>query len=224
MGGPSAVRTAEGVVLYYAAAGGIGVAKSTDGIAFTKLNEPVLKAETSGWDAGRTPRSPGVVRVAESDWLMFYEVTLASGMAAIGEARSKDGLVWSRFGEAPALSPGPPGEEAYDDAGVGAPCAVMAESNLGRPILRLYYSAESGAGKRTVGLAARYEGEAFQRAVSPVFGANTSRGPHEPSVLLRPGFSFLFATQDKSGSQEELVVAAGVAPPAVELPPPTVDD
>ena len=228
--GPAAIGVGGEVFLYYAAGRGIGLARSTDSLTFKKVPGTtaeggsawglVLGIAETGWDAKVVPDNPTVVALGDEGFAMFYEVTLPSGTRAIGEARSADGRVWERVGDGPALAPGEPGEEAYDDGGVGAPCAVMGETALGRKVLRLYYAAESGAGALTIGMAARYEDGPFQRAVSPVFGAGSSRGPRQPSVVVFDGFSFLFATQAKSGSQEAPVVAAGVAPAHVTLPPP----
>ncbi len=231
---PSVVEVGGEVWLYYAAGVGIGLARSVDSLAFTKVDGPPFFEEggagpifgiaDAGWDAGATPTSPSVISLGDEGFAMFYEVRIESGKYAIGEARSKDGITWKRFGDGPVLVPGEPGEEAYDDARVGAPCAIAGESELGRPLLRLYYSAESGAGKRTIGMAARFDDGPFERAASPVLGAGTSRGPSEPSVIAFEGFTLLFATQDKSGTQEEPVVAAGVAPAQAVLPPATESD
>lgn len=218
VGAPSALIFGGEVLLYYAAAGGIGLAKSQDGLMFTKEPGPVLEAPPQGWDAGATPASPSVIALPSGELAMFYEVSIATGRA-IGEARSADGIVWARVGDAPALERGPAGDEAYDDAGVGAPCVVLAETALGRPLARLYYSAESSAGEHTIGLAARLLDGAFERGVAPVLGAGSSRAPREPSVLPFGDFVLLFATQHRSGTNESPAVAAAVAPAQATLPP-----
>lgn len=227
---PSAIGVGAEVFLYYASGRGIGLAKSSDSLTFTKVNgsplfDPdatglVLGIAETGWDAGRTPDNPSVISLGDEGFAMFYDVLGPDGRV-IGEARSEDGYHWQRVGDGPVLAPGESGEEAYDDRGVGAPCAVAGESALGRPLLRLYYSAQSKAGVSTIGMAARYEDGPFERAASPVFGAGSSRGPHQPSVIVFEGLSFLFATQEKSGAQEDPVVAAGVAPAQAVLPPAT---
>lgn len=223
IGAPGALVVGGEVWLYYEAAGGIGLARSADGVAFVKAAGPVLAAATSGWDAGAAPRSPSVIALPAGGFAMFYEAE-AAGVRAIGEARSDDGLAWTRVGDGPALAPGPAGEEAYDDAGVGAPCAVAGETALGRPVLRLYYAAESAAGKRTIGLAGRFEDGPFERGISPVLGAGSSRAPGEPSALALGEMTLLFATQHRSGSDEGPAIAAAVAPAQSELPPPAEDE
>jgi hypothetical protein len=221
IGAPSALRVGKGVWLYYGTNGGIGLAKSDDGTAFTKAPGPVLETAASGWDQGALPRSPSVIQLADGSFSMFYEVLLPDGRRVIGEASSPDGASWTRVGNGPALEPAAPSDEAYDDAGTFAPCAVPGTSEEGRPLLRLYYGAESGAGARTIGLASRFPGEAFQRGASPVFGAGTSRAPTEPAVVFFDGVAFLFATQNKSGTAKTPAVAAGVAPAQATLPAPT---
>jgi hypothetical protein len=224
VGAPSAVSVnGSEVWLYYAAGGGIGLAKSSGGTMFTKHGGPVLAAAESGWDRGAVPRSPGVMALADGGFAMFYEVTLPGEKTAIGEARSTDGVAWTRAGDGPVLAPGAPGDEAYDDAGVGAPCPVAGETASGRPLLWLYYAAKSGDGKRTIGLAGRFEDGPFDRGASPVFGAGTSRAPTEPSVTVFDGFTILFATQHRSSSSEDPAVAAGIAPAQAELPPAAED-
>lgn len=218
IGAPSAILVNGEVWIYYAAGDGIGLAKSS-GTTFKKHGGPVLTASHSGWDRGSVPRSPGVIALAQGGFAMFYEVTLVSGKSAIGEARSVDGVAWTRAGDGPVLAPAAPNDEAYDDGGVGAPCPVFGESASGRPLLWLYYAAESGDGKRTIGLAGRFEDGPFDRGASPVFGAGTSRAPTEPAVTVFEGFSILFATQHRSSSSEEPAVAAAVAPAQAELPP-----
>jgi hypothetical protein len=225
IGAPSALRVAEGsevvFYLYYAAAGGIGLARSADGLVFTREPAPVLSPDSSGWENGATPRSPGVVRLADGSFRMFYEI-LGEGGASIGEARSDDGLTFTRIVRAPALSPAGEGsaDEAYDAVSVGSPSPVLAATSAGAPILRLYYRAVDQSGRITIGLAARFGNDApLERAASPVFGAGSSLDPGEPSVLAFEGFSLLFATQRTDTGEEELAVAAGVAPATAALPP-----
>lgn len=219
IGAPSALLVNGAVWLFYAAGEGIGLAKSADGVTFTKEKNVVLGPAAGGWDGGAVPRSPGVIALPEGGFAMFYEATSSGGQRAIGEARSDDGVVWSRVEGGPVLAPGEAGEEAYDDAGVGAPFALVGESASGRSLVRLYYAAESGAGKRTIGLAGRYaESGPFERGISPVFGAGSSRGPGEPCVLVLEGVTLLFATQLRNRTSDEPAIAAGLAPAQAELP------
>jgi len=223
--GPAVVRVDGDLWLYYAAAGGIGLARGdAQGTTFTKTAGPVLAPAEGGWEAGAAPRSPGVVRLADESFRLFYEVPLPGGGSAIGEARSDDGLTFERLGDAPALAPAPgatdPDEPPYDGAAVGGPFPILADSGAGEPILRVYYGAVDGEGKRTIGLAARYgAGGPLKRAVAPVFGTGKPLQPSEPCVVTWKGFSLLFATEQSSNSSKDPAIAAALAPATAALPP-----
>jgi hypothetical protein len=222
---PAVIRRDGQFYLYYAAAGGIGLARSSDGMTFTKEPNPVLAPEASGWEQGAAPASPGVVELADGSLRMFYEVTLSGDRTFLGEARSDDGITFTRVGSAPALSPSAndpdAGDAAWDAAGVSSPFPVRAVSGDGRPILRVYYGARDATGERTIGLAARYGDDGpLVRAVSPVFGTTKPLEPREPCVLVFKDFSLLYATEKSSTTSEDPVIAVGVAPATAMLPPP----
>lgn len=227
VGAPCALAVGGEVWLDYGTAGGIGLARSNDGLDFRREAEPVLGPDAVGWERGATPASPTVVRAPGGDYRMFYEVALAADYSVIGEARSEDGVRWQRTGSGPVLVPSEPGGvSSYDDASVGAPHAIYHRSVEGRMILWLYYGALDRDGRRTVAVAARTDGaEPFQRASAPVFGASSSLGPTEPWVIRYPSFTLLFATQraGRTQSQDYPAVAAGVAPATAVLPPPVAD-
>ena len=224
LGAPSALRFQGEIFLYYAAAGGIGVARSADGLAFTREAAPVLGPDAGSWEQGAVPRSPGVALLWDGSLRMFYEVP-GQGTAGsrIGEARSEDGVLWTRVGEGPALEPaaGAGAEDAFDGASVRAPFPVAALSSTGEQILRVYYSGAGQSGRSAIGLAARFGPDGpLERALSPVFGAGSSLGAREPWVLTLDTFSFLFVTQRTDTGEEDLAVDAGVAPATAALPPP----
>jgi hypothetical protein len=223
IGQPAVIQVGGEVFLYYAAAGGIGLAKSPDGRSFTREPEPVLAPSAASWEQGAVPSSPGVVRLPDGTFRMFYEVARAEDRSAIGEASSPDGRVWTRLGAAPALEPrglGDGGEEPYDAVSVGAPFPLLATSAEGRSILRLYYGARARTGPRVVALAARYGDDGpFSRADSPVFGTGKPLGPTEPCVVAFEGFSLLFVTQQASNTLARPAVAVGLAPATAALPP-----
>ncbi|MFO0759606.1 MAG: hypothetical protein U0359_24145 [Byssovorax sp.] len=223
IGQPSALRVGGEIWLYYAAAGGIGLATSADGHAFSRAPAPVLAPDASSWDGGAVPSSPGVVRLDDGSFRMFYATALPDGTSAIGEASSPDGRTFSRAGSAAALLPRPvpdAGEEPYDTAWIGSPYPVLATSAEGRSILRLYYGARATKGPPVVGLAARFGAEgAFERAVSPVLGTGKALGPIEPCVVPFRDFSLIFATEQASTTLTRPVVAVGVAPATAALPP-----
>ncbi|WP_437971866.1 hypothetical protein WMF04_22350 [Sorangium sp. So ce260] len=233
---PSALLVDGEIWLYYAAEGGIGLARSAGGSAFAREPAPVLAPLASGdggWERGATPGSPGVVRLPDGSLRMFYVVAGDGDASLVGEARSDDGLAWERVGDGPALAPAPrppagapagEGEgEPFDSVAVFDPAPVLAVSATGRPSLRVYYAGRDSAGRSAIGLAARFGHDGpLQRAVAPVFGASSALAPRAPAVAAYPGFSLLFVTQ-VAGAREGQgypAVAAGVAPADAALPPP----
>src|SRR5262249_48080754 len=52
IGEPAVIRRGGEIWLYYAAAGGIGLARSADGHAFTRVPGPVLGPVPGGWENG----------------------------------------------------------------------------------------------------------------------------------------------------------------------------
>lgn len=220
---PSVLRVGDEIRMYYAAAGGIGLASSLDGSVFTKHPVPVLEAAGQGWDRGVVPSDPSVVRMDDGTFRMFYEAG-----PGIGEARSNDGVVWERVSDEPALWPVPapdfptPEEdtvyEPFDDVTVGDPHAVLDTSALGRRILRVYYTGSNRIGLWSLGMAARYVGqEALQRAYGKVLG--NDHAPTGPSVVFFDRFTMLYFTapEDQRDAESAPAIAVGVAPATVSL-------
>jgi hypothetical protein len=224
LAGPAALRVGSEIHLYYAAEGGIGLARG-DGVIFVKETGPVLAPEFTNWEKGRVPKSPGVVELSDGSLRMFYEIAISDEESVIGEARSDDGVTWTRVGSDPALTPqtgfeGDAGDAPYDARSVGSPFPILATSADDRPILRVYYAARDGTGRLTIGLAARYGDEPLQRAVGPVFGSEKPVDAREPCVIEFEGFSLLFATQKANNTAKHGAIAVGVAPATAKLPPP----
>lgn len=226
IGHPSALHVGKEIWLFYAAAGGIGLAKSSDGHVFTRAPGPVLGPSASGWDHDAIPASPGVVQLPDGSLRLFYEIAKSADSTVIGEASSMDGITWIRKGTGPALAPSALGTDAdppYDDASVGSPSPVLVPSINGRATLRVYYGARNHLGARVVGLAARYAEDPespLQRATAPVFGTTKPLGPAEPWALVYPDFTLLFATQKSSATGAHPAVAVAAAPALATLPPP----
>jgi hypothetical protein len=222
---PAVVRSGGTTRLYYAAAGGIGLARSTDGTTFTKVSGPVLGPVAGGWEQGAVPASPGVVELPDGSYRMFYQVATGPGSTSIGEASSPDGVTWTRLGTAPALAPsGAAGaaDDAWETASVGSPFPMLATTADGRLTLRLYYGALDATGNGTIAIAARYGTDGpFQRGVGAVFGTTGALDPREPCVVAFPSVALLYVTEASSTSRfANPAIAVGVAPATAILPPP----
>lgn len=208
---PEAARVGAEIWLFYSAAGGIGLARSADGLSFEKLPAPVLGAMTGTWEDG-PPSSPGFVALAPGDYRLFYAVG-----SRIGEATSMDGITWQRRPE-PALEPSLQ-QDAFDSVAVGDPEPELAKSAEGRSILRVYYTGRGGNGTSGIGLAARFRAaDPLGRATSPVLAG--SRNPSHPALLRGPGRALLFvsARAGSPSSQDFPAIALAVAPATVVLP------
>ncbi|MCC6216056.1 MAG: hypothetical protein IT376_14415 [Polyangiaceae bacterium] len=213
---PHVLHVGDTYELYYSAAGGIGVATSTDGARFVAAAEPLLTAAgAASWEGGAAPASPAVIEVAPGDVRLFYE---AGGR--IGEAQSSDGRAFERVGAEPVLEPSAPNpaEVMFDDVWVGDPHAVMATSAEGRRILRVYYAGEAADGTRGIGLGGRFGEGRLDRAVSTVF--SLTRGSRAPFVLTDGAMALLYVAQrtGTTSAQRHLAIALGVAPGDAVLP------
>ncbi len=216
VGAPSVINLGRTRRIYYAAAGGIGMAESTDGAAFHATDAPLLGEGAVPWADG-PPRSPGIARLPDDSFVLFFEAD-RGGRTLLGLARSADGVTWTAAPE-PALGPGGPG--ALDEAWVGTPQPVVARSAQDRDVLYLYYGARAADGKQVIGLAASFlDGDEIEleRSAAAMYTPSTRVQPREPSVVRFDTFTLLFVTQLRGSMQTDLVVPAGVSPGNAALP------
>jgi hypothetical protein len=226
LSGPSAIRVGSEVRLYYAAVGGIGLAKSTDGgLTFQAQPQPVLAPDPSaGWEF-TPPRAPTVAQLPDGSFDMLY----ASG-DAIGEAVSPDGETgWHRVGGDPVLiasahvdpSTLPTGvPPPFDEGAVDDPLLVPSVDVAGKLVVRVLYtgySAPIGAASRTsaIGVAARYgTSGAFTKQSSPVYSVQS--GEAAPALLQFGGDQALLYVQQLNSTLDMahpfFAIAAAYAP------------
>jgi hypothetical protein len=234
--GPSALRVGSEVWLYYAAAGGIGLAKSGDGRAFTKTGAPVIARDPSvQWESSEL-RAPSVAVFPDGRWHMLY----ASG-GSIGEATSADGEAWTRADgdpSTPALDPVlapsktvepstlPAGEHPpFDEGGVDDPLLAPRVDPTGRLQVRVFYtgyapSPDASTPAGSIGFAARYGVTgALSRQAAPVYFApgSTVAGP---ALLEWQGPSILYASQPDTKLSPPIAGIAGAFDPGAGSPPP----
>ena len=203
VGAPSVARVGAEIFLFYAAEGGIGLARSADGTSFEKLGR-VLEQATS----------PGFVEQAPGDYRLFFE-----DGGTLGEAKSTDGLVWQRV--AGAVLDRSSDSEAFDAESVGDPEALVAESAEGRRITRVYYTGRDADGRTAIGLAARHGTDGpLSRAVAPAFAS--ARDPAAPALMVGEGLSLLYYNQraGTGDAQAYPAIALAVTPATITLPPP----
>jgi hypothetical protein len=224
VGAPLALAVDGETWLYYEAAGGIGLAKSADGVAFTKQKSPVLADSLGCGGSTSPPGDPGVVRAPDGTFRLFFA---PAGAGVLCEAESADGVAWRlasadgvvlRTSAAPDTAPDAGADEPFDDAELASPFATTAATAEGRSIVRVYYAGRNRAGAWAVGMAARFGADGpLERAASPVLANNLDA--RAPSVVAFRDFSLLYFTEN-AGSTAALdypAVAGGVAPATVDL-------
>ena len=133
----------------------IGLATSTDGVQWSKLDQPVLDVGPRGsWDE-RGVADPYVLRVGDSLY-MYYLGQDRARRQRLGVARSQDGVRWQKHRDNPILELGEPG--MFDAVGLGEP-AVWAEQGW----YWMLYTARDRVEHRRLGLARSRDGIQWSR-------------------------------------------------------------
>jgi hypothetical protein len=200
LSGPFVLRQNDEVLLYYAASGGIGLARSSDGFAFRKEPGPIFARDPgSSWETTEV-RAPSVYVLPDGRIRMLY----ASGVA-IGEAESTDGVHFRRLAPEPVLVPAPPPapgsllpheKPPFDAARVGDPCAVVRVTPGDRPHIRVLYTGTDAAGVTAIGFAGRYgDSGPLARQSAPVYSVGAAEAA--PALLELPSGSYLYVQQDR---------------------------
>jgi hypothetical protein len=231
---PAVVRRGDQIWLYYATDGGIGFARSEDGLHFTKSPAPVLARDPAvAWESTQLT-APSVAALPDGRLRMIYA---AGGF--LGEAESTDGASWRRLDAdpaTPAVDPilGPaapvdpaslaPGEKPpFDTGAVGEPCLVPRLTVEGTLHFRVLYTGWDGppgapATQTAIGFAARH-GDAgrLSRQPAPVYAA----GKHEASpTMVELSFgTMLYVSQDRviDSKTSYTAIAAALAPATARL-------
>jgi len=120
---PHVLKTEAGYIMYYGGVDTVGVqqigmATSSDGITWTKFNDPATTdkpfiesdpvfqpGEKDSWDAGWV-HQPRVFQTSNG-WTMIYRGTssIRSSTMKLGLATSKDGIHWERYSGNPVFQP-----------------------------------------------------------------------------------------------------------------------
>jgi predicted GH43/DUF377 family glycosyl hydrolase len=172
-------------ILYWYAAGNpprIALARSRDGVAFTKQPEPVIPPGPRGSFDERGVSDPYVVRRGDFFYL-FYLGQDRAARQTLGVARSRDGIAWEKLRSNPVLQLGAPG--AFDENGLGEP-AVWSSGGF---YWMLYTGRDRGEHRR-LGLARSTDGALWEReeTFAPVSGdqAWDRQVVCDPAVQLMP--------------------------------------
>lgn len=202
LGGPFVMKRGGEWLLYYAADGGIGVARSTDGHAFTKDPGPILPAPA---------RAPGgYIDTANRIHLFF-----TSGPDLHEAVDGHDvGIVYS-----PAAIPAvleknekPP----FDDASVDDPFVVTRTTPAGRFVVQVLYTGRAQDGTTAIGLAARYGDDGpLARQTLPVYAIG--QGERAPAFAATSKGIYLYVQQEKknlSGTEPPYPGISGAFAPA----------
>lgn len=232
LSGPFVFRKGDELVMVYAAAGGIGIARSTNGRQWTKLPNPILVRDPAiAWETTEL-RGPGAYLLPDGRVRLLY----ASGNV-IGEAESADGFAAYRRFDAdpstpaidPVLVPSPapapgsllPNEKPpFDTVRVADPSPTVKISPAGRYHVRVLYTGEGEAGATTIGFAGRYgESGPLERQSLPVYAVGAKEAA--PALAETADGFFLYAQQNRTQSNDVFVaIAAGFAPAQNKLAPP----
>lgn len=225
---PSVLRDGADWWLFYAGAGGIGRARSSDGLSFVAEPAPVLALPGA--------RAPSVVRAADGAWHMLYAMD-----GALWEATSADGARFAAVKGGPVLAAAPPPSRAllpgekppFDGLAVDDPCVSLRTTIAGRVQFRVLYTGlaidpETKQIVSSIGFAARWglEGPLARNATPVLAIGKGERAPAlfewtDPSQKTQD-LSMLYVQLDKPdmGSTYPSIGAA-IAPVDVKLADPS---
>lgn len=203
--GPAPVRVGSEIWLYYAAAGGIGRARSSDGIAFTKDAAPVLAN-----DATHVFHAPSVAIFPDGRFHLFASAGNAF-YELVGDGKSFGPPSLVLDAAVVATEAGVVVETIED------PLALVRVTAAGRTHLRVLYT--SVGATSAIALAARYgdEGMLSRAQTGPVFSATETQ--RSPAVAELGDYALLYVVDVRRNTTHPSLVGA-VGPATVTLGPP----
>ncbi len=205
--GPAPLAVDGGIWLYYAGDGGIGLARSSDGIVFTKVAQPVLASDAShAWHA------PTVARFPDG---RYHLVVAANGSLFESVSTSGDAFPAPVEILAPTAfsTDAGPVVEGIDD-----PVALVRVTAAGRTHLRVLYTQTIDT-KSAIALAARYgdDGPLVHSSTGPVYSATETQ--RSPAVAELGDYTMLYVS-DVRRSTSYPSIAGAVGPALTVLPAP----
>jgi hypothetical protein len=187
------------VMAYGTAAGALGLARSTDGVAWQPLEAPALEAVAAEGEVSAL-RAPSIVALADGSLVLAYASAgsiwlaraprLGDAFARVdGDARSarRDPIL----GASGAGVPLDGGAPDFESGSVDDPELTVDTTAIGRAIWRLYYTARSApvamdaglAPSVAIAMAASFDGLTFTRFGAPVFATRADPTIVAPAVL-----------------------------------------
>jgi len=192
----SAVVEGEEILYWYQAGDPvrIALARSRDGLKWTKEREAVVPLGPRGSFDERGVADPYVIRAspargggaADARFYMFYLGMDRAQRQRLGVARSRDGVIWEKLRANPVLELGAAG--AFDEVGLGEP-AVWSSGGA----WWMLYTGRDRAEHRRIGLARSADGVRWQR--DPSFRPLEGDGKWNNAVLCDPT---VYRTSDDS--------------------------
>jgi len=172
--------------LYWYQAGtppGIGLARSRDGLRWSKAAEPVLQGGPRGsWDE-RGVADPYVIQVG-GRYYLYYLGQDRARRQRLGVARSEDGIHWQKLLSNPILELG--GAGAFDESGLGEPAVWASQGRYW-----MLYTGRDRSEYRRIGQAWSSDGVRWRRLPADSVFAGTSAWNSkvvcDPSVLVDGG-------------------------------------
>ena len=154
-------------ILYWYEAGDpfrIALARSKDGLAWTKTGGPVLERGPLGSFDESAAADPHVIRIA-GEFYLFYLGQDRARRQRLGVARSSDGAHWEKLRSNPILELGAAG--AFDENGLGEPAVWSSGGSYW-----MLYTGRDRAEHRRIGLAKSADGVHWWRETNfkPIAG------------------------------------------------------
>jgi hypothetical protein len=193
--------------------GQTGYATSLDGITWEKYSgNPVLPWGASGqWDRSAAEASAVLYDEDTGQYQMWYHGTSTQNISsvAVGYATSPDGLVWTKDGANPVLSPS---ENGWDSDNVWFPKVLKEDGKY-----RMWYSGRGNDGIDRLGYAEDFSNAAHVDSVlaTPIVMLNDNRvaidawiaNPHSENLTAR---ALIFSDGDSIASVELLELGDGL--------------
>jgi predicted GH43/DUF377 family glycosyl hydrolase len=147
---PTVISTSSGYLMYYNGyskelqSNQMGLAKSADGIHWTKSGTVTIPTAANGWD-GYGPQRIGGIMTSGNMFIAIYTGQPGANIPSlIGFATSTDGVNWTPYSGNPVITSG---NKDWDRKGVLAPMSVTVGAEY-----FVYYTGLDGSNVPTIGL------------------------------------------------------------------------